>query len=184
MGSQYITNLDVSQVAPAQDRLVTLSLEVLDARNIPLKKLISLREREARSSSNDYALLRRRYLKTLQTHLDRLGKEAKTPADVRELDRQFRQDMKQDLTDLKAELNLASIKTLLSKEVGLAALITASCLVAPVAGLTALATQVGGVGIIPLVKAEVEYRATRKEILRKHSMAWLYLTTQRPVTLR
>lgn len=184
LGSQYVTKLDISQVAPAHDRLVSLSLEVIDGRKIPLRKLVEFRQRELRSGGSDYSAMRRRYAKAVQDHLERLGREAKSTSDVRELDRQFKDEIKQDLAELKQELNLASVKALLSKEVALSALILAGSLLSPVAGLTSLATHVGGVGVIPLMKAAVDYRSARRETLRKHTMSWLFLTTQGRLTLR
>jgi hypothetical protein len=128
--------------------------------------------------------MRQKYANSLGGYITRLGKEAKTRSDVKELERQFKDEMRQDLQDLKKELDLASIKTLFSKEVALAVLILAGTFVAPVAGMTALGTQIGGVGIIPLVKAAVNYRAAHREALRKHVMSWLFLTKQGPITLR
>jgi hypothetical protein len=60
------------------------------------------------------------------------------------------------LTELKAKLGAASLKTLLSKEVALTILAIAGSFVAPIAGLTALGANVGGIGIIPLAKAAVD----------------------------
>lgn len=42
-------------------------------------------------------------------------------------------------------------------------MIVAGSLVAPVAGLTALATHIGGIGVIPFVKSEIEYRESPEE---------------------
>jgi hypothetical protein len=182
LGSPYVTGLDISHVAPNLDRLVTITCEVLDARDISLKKLLEFRKREIKSGSADYSALRRRYSSLLQQHLDRIGKEAKTGKDVRELEDQFKVEIKQDLADLKAELKVASWKTLFSKEVALSAAIVAGCLVAPVAGLTALATHLGGIGVIPLVKGEIEYREARRKALRQHPMSWLYLHRQKLLT--
>lgn len=56
----YVKGLDVSQVAPAYDRLVTLSMEVLDARAIPLRNLVEFRRRESRRGDADYSAMRRR----------------------------------------------------------------------------------------------------------------------------
>lgn len=184
LGSQCVMGLDVTQVAPGHDRLVPVSLEVVDARSIPLKKLLQLRKREARESGYGYGAMRRRYLKTLQEHVNRIGREARTVSDVRELDRQFKRDLKHDLAELKEELGLASVKALLSKEVVLSALILAGSLATPVAGLTSLGGQIGGVGIIPLMKAAVDLRAARRDALKKHTMSWLFLATQSRLTLR
>lgn len=182
LGAQYIKGLDVSEVAPNHDRLVALSMEVLDARAIPLKKLVEMRKRELRGPGTGYSAMRRRYLAALDAHVKRIGSEARTASDVKELNRQFKEELRQDLADLRSELGLTNKKALFSKEVALSALILAGSLVAPIAGLTALGTEIGGVGIIPLVKAAVELRAARREALRKHTMSWLFLGTQRRVT--
>jgi hypothetical protein len=96
----------------------------------------------------------------------------------------IKEDLKQDLADLKAELGLASTKALFSKEVALPALILAGSLIAPIAGLTALGTEICGVGIIPLLKAAIDLRAARREALRKHTMSWLFLGTQKRISLK
>lgn len=183
LGSQYVTNLDVSQIAPDQDRLAMISPEVLDARKIPIKKLIALRRREAKDSGSDLRAMRRRFAKAIHDHVERIGKEARTGNDVKELSRQFRDELKTDLHDLKKELQLTSLKTLFSKEVGVSVLLVGGSLVSPVAGLTGLATNIGGLGVIPLLKAEVEHRAARREILRKHTMSWLYLAAKGPISM-
>lgn len=178
LGTQLVENLDASQVAPRHDRLVALSLDVLDGRQVPLKKLVEMRKRETRTSGADYSALRRRYIKALESHIDKIGKEAKSVSDVKELDRQFKEDIKQDMADLKAELGIARSKSLFSKEVALGALILAGCLISPVAGLTALSTNMGAIGIIPLMNSAVKYRAARRDELRKHTMSWLYISKQ------
>jgi hypothetical protein len=128
--------------------------------------------------------MRRRYLQTLESHLERIGRDAKSASDVQELDRQFKEELKQDISDLKAELGLANRKTLFSKEVTLSVLILAGSLISPVAGLTSLASQVGGVGIIPLMKAAVNYRSSRRDALKKHTMSWLFVGKQGRIALR
>ncbi len=182
LGSPFVTGLDVSQVAPSLDRLVTLTCEVLDAREIPLKKLVEFRKRELKSQTASYGAMRRQYSAFLQEHLNSIGKEAKTANDVRELENEFKVKVRQDLADLKGELKLASWKTLFSKEVGLSAAILAGCLMVPIPGLTSLATQLRGVGIIPLVKSGIDYRDARRKAFRAHPISWLYLTKQERLT--
>jgi len=184
LGTVPVTGLDVSQVAPAYDRLVAISLEVLDARNVPLKKLIDFRKREAKSGSTDYTAMRRRYLATLDAHIKRVTKEARNNTDLRELERQFRNDLKHDLSDLKSELGVASLKTLFSKEVAVSALITAGSLITPIPGLTALSTQFGLIGVIPLLKSATELRGARRTALLKHTSSWLYLATKPRLQVR
>lgn len=182
--TQYIRGLDVSEIAPNHDRLVSLSVEAMDARAIPLKKLVEMRKRELRRSGRGLSAMRRRYLAALDAHITRVAAEARSEGDVKELNRQFKEDLKQDLAHLKAELGLASLKTLFSKEVALPALIFGGSLLAPIPGLTTLATKIGAIGIIPLLKAAVDLRAARGEALRKHTMSWLFLGTQKRVSLR
>ncbi|MBN8751341.1 MAG: hypothetical protein J0I65_28120 [Variovorax sp.] len=184
LGVHPVLGLDASQVAPAYDRLVSLSLDVLDARQIPLEKLLAFRQREAKSSSTDYAAMRRRYLSALNAHIKRVTNEAKTVNDLRELERQFRDELRHDLNDLKSELNVASLKTLFSKEVAISTVVTAGTLITPIPGLTTLSTQIGLVGIIPLIKSAIELRGTRRTALLKHTSSWLYLATQPRLQLR
>lgn len=184
LGTTHVTGLDVSQVAPAYDRLATLSLELLDTRAIPLRRLVEFRKREAKRGGADYSAMRRRYLRAVQGYVKRVASEARTRSDVKELERQFKEELRQDLADLKAELNAASLKALFSKEVAVSALITAGALAAPIAGLTALASQVGLVGVIPLLKSAVELRGARRTALKRHTSSWLYLAGRRGVQIR
>jgi len=184
LGSPHVTGLDVSQVAPAYDRLVTLSLEVLDARAIPLRKLVEFRKRESKRGGADHSAMRRRYLNALQAHLKRIGTEAQSTADLRELERQFKEELRRDLADLKTELNAASLKALFSKEVAVSTLISAGALITPIPGLTALANQMGLVGVIPLLKAAVDLRGARRVALQRHISSWLYLAGQRRLQIR
>lgn len=157
---------------------MSISLDVLDARQIPLERLLAFRQREAKSGGTDYATMRRRYLAALDAHIKRVTKEARTITDLRELERHFRAELRHDLNDLKSELGVASLKTLFSKEVAMSALITAGTLLAPIPGLTALSTQIGLVGIIPLMKSAIELRGARRTALLKHTSSWLYLAAQ------
>jgi len=184
MGSQYVTGLDISQIGPMYDRLVSLSLEVLDARNVPIKKLLAFRKRELKGSGADYRAMRRRYYKTLRAYIDRVCKEVKTSSDLKEMEYQFKEDMKQDLADLKSELGLARKRALLSKEIVLSAVAVAGALVEPIAGLTSLSAALKMIGVAPLLETAVEYREARRKALRAHSMSWLFLTKQRRLTLR
>jgi len=184
LGSQHVTGLDASQVAPAYDRLVTLSIEAIDARDIPLDRLIEFRKRELGSGGEDYRAMRIRYLNALQKHIKRIGTEVRSVSDFRELERQFKAEIHQDVSDLKSELNLASIKTLFSKEVAISALIIGGTLVSPIAGLTELGTQFGAIGVIPLIKSAVELRGARRSAFQKHISSWLFLAGKKKVQLR
>jgi hypothetical protein len=184
LGAQYIRGLDPSQVAPQYERLISISLEVVDARTIPLKKLVELRKRESKEHSSDYGALRRRYHEALRKHVERIGKEAKTIGDVRELESQFKTEIDQDVRDLKNELGVAAKKTLFSKEIAMSALAVAGAFLEPISGLTGLATTLQAVGVTPLLKTRVEYREARKKALRSHAMSWLFVAKQPRVAVR
>lgn len=184
LGSQHVTRLDASQVAPNYDRLVTLSLEALDARKIPLQKLVEMRKRESRRGGTSYKAMRRRYLKHLRAHVKRLGTEAHSAKDVRDLNQQFKEEMVEDLADLKNELGTASLKTLFSNNILLSTVIAAGCFISPVAGLTTLSTKLVGIGVIPLLRAAVEYRGARRDALKRHTSSWLFLAVKGRLTLR
>lgn len=65
LGATYARGLDIGQVTPDYERLVTLSLNILDGRSIPLKRLVDFRKREQRTSGHDYRSFRHRYLRRL-----------------------------------------------------------------------------------------------------------------------
>ncbi len=175
LGAEYVTGLDASECAPSYDRLISMSLEVLDAKRVSIRKLIAFRKREARTSGSDYCAFRKRYRKRLATCLDNIRKEAKTKRDVNEIERQFKADLRDDLRDLKQELGLASQKALFSTEVALSAIAVGGALVEPISGITTLATTMKSIGIAPLLKTRAEYRAARRKALRSHDMSLLYL---------
>lgn len=184
VGAPYVKGLDASQVAPELNRLVALSLKVLDARSIPIRKLLALRKREAKGSSADYRTMRLNYMKHLQAYVDRILKEAKTKGDIKEIERQFKADLKDDLLNLKRELRLASIEPLFSKEMVLTALVLGGALLEPISGITTLAITLRGVGVIPLVKTLLKHKEDRRKALLKQNVSWLYLTQEKGISLK
>ena len=184
LGARPVHGLDVSQVAPGHDRLICLSVEALDARHVPLQRLVDLRKRELKSGGQFYADMRRNYLSALNAHVARVVSEVRTVSDLKELDRQFKNELRSDVQELKRELGLASVKALFSKEVGMSAVALAGSLVAPVFGLTTLSTSIGLAGVIPLVKAAVDLRGVRREAVRKHASSWLYFANAPKVQVR
>jgi len=111
-------------------------------------------------------------------------KDAKSRKDVVEIEDQFRKDMRDDLLMLKHELGLASLEPLFSKEIMLTVIALAGTLVDPISGITNLAATLQGVGIIPLVKTRLKHKKERRKALADHKMSWLYVTKEKPITLR
>jgi hypothetical protein len=183
LGSSHITGLDISQVAPGHDRLVALSVELLDARSISLEKLVEFRKRELRRGGIQQAAMRRRYQRFVTAYVARIAQEARSVADVRELEREFRQELKEDLAYLKDELKV-SLNSLLSKDVAITTLAVAGALSSSIAGLTALPAQVGVVGVIPILKAAADLRGARRAAFQRHMSSWLYLAKRQRVFSR
>jgi hypothetical protein len=184
LGARPVHGLDVSQVAPGHDRLICLSLEAIDARHVPLKRLVELRKKELKSGGTFYSDMRRNYLSALNAHVERVVSEVRTASDLRELDRQFKNELKSDIQELKRELGMATAKALFSKEVGISAIALAGSLVSPVFGITTLSTTIGSAGVIPLIGAAVGLRGARREAVKKHASSWLYFANAPRVQLR
>lgn len=175
LGGEYIVGLNASQVAPAYQRLVTISIKVLNTDDVPISKLIAMRKREASSAGHNYRAFRTKYLAKVNEYVERLCKKDVTQSDAKEIERQFQKDLESDLTNLRKELGVARNKLLLSKEVGIAALAIPGALIHPLAALAGLST----LGVGALVKTGLEYKAARKKALKDSAMSWLYLSNRR-----
>lgn len=184
LGAPYVEGLDSTQVAPHLQRLVTISLRVLDARWISVAKLLAMRKREARSNTSDFRKMRVRYFTALRTYVDRIVNHAKTTEDVKAIEREFQLDMKDDLKSLKKELGVASLESLFSKEMALTVLALAGAWVAPISGVTTLATTLKGIGIVPLVATTIKHKKERRKALLAHNMSWLYCAKQGHIAVR
>lgn len=176
---QYITGFDASEIAPNYDRLITISLKVLDVKDIPIKKLVKFREDENKSRRpSDYSSLRRKYRSHLQTYIQRIKKEAKTKKDVKEIEKQFKQDISENLQILKDELKTANIKALLSKEVLFTIIVGANYLTNPLSGITDIPQYYNSLGIAPLVKLNLDYSNKRIKAYKKSYLSWLFLANR------
>jgi hypothetical protein len=158
------------------ETLAALTLTAIDTRRVPLSKLVSFREREEKSKKGyDLRALRHRYL-------DRLSKQASALAtlqkksDRKELERQFKQDMKDDLRDLRSELQVAAKEALFSTEFVVAVLGSATA-ASPYFSfhLSGVVAAGGGpVTVGGLLALKTKFVKSRREVLRNHPMAYLY----------
>jgi hypothetical protein len=104
---------------------------------------------------------------------------------MKEIERQFREDMRDDLLSLKHELNLSSLEQLFSPGMmALAAVAVGGTLLKPISGLTDLATALQGIGIVPLIKTLLQHRKERRKAMLQHRISWVYLTHENIVSLR
>jgi hypothetical protein len=163
----------------AHGQLVPISLKVIDTSRLDMATLIRLRERELKESGHTLRDLRHRYVDGLETYVSNLTNEKVTKRDAKEIQRQFADDMKDDLKDLRAELGFAGREALLSKEVLVTAITAvgtaASWLFGVPVNLEGVVTAAGApVAIGGLLAARNKYLKERSAILKKHPMAYLY----------
>ena len=161
----------------ATERLSALTIQVIDTAGIPLKKLIGFRENEVKSASG-HALrgLRHRYLDRLSTQASNLI-AARKKSDRAEIERQFKQEMVDDLKELRSELRLSAGETLGSKDVVISVVAGVGAVVAPLIGMPVpdVVSASGAAAIIGgLLSLRSKFAKSRYDILKKHPMAYLY----------
>jgi hypothetical protein len=176
LGSQAETSLNKPQAS--YEQLVPITLEVIDPGGIDLRKLIDFRKREAKSGGSAIRELRHNYLDGIEEFVTTLTTTKGSASDEIEIKRQFTLKMKDDLTELRRELGSARNEALLSKEM----LLTTIALIGTVAAAAFAAPLVvpevvtwGGtiVSIGGLLGVGNKYQSSRREILKKHKMAYL-----------
>lgn len=146
-------------------RLIALSLSGPDFSDIPLCRLVDLRKHEGKLLKD----LRRAFLKKVDCTARDIGENAGSENAVRELVKDFCDDMEKDLAELKRALGRSGASLLLSKEFGLSVLIAiAAVTIEPMLGILTM----GG-----LTKGLIAYQDRRHDILRKHPASWLLATT-------
>ena len=182
-GGKYSSNIGASAISSDYDRLITLSIKVLDTGNLSINSLLDMREREARSNSRDLINFRRNYLSEITKYIERIGNEAKAERDVDEINKQFEDAMKDDLTELKRELNIAVSGVLLSREVGVSIMALAGTFLGSILGIPALSMGANllGVGVVgPFIRKGLDHQEARRNAFKKHPMSWLYLNQRNP----
>lgn len=173
LGGEYLPSIEPSLLAETYDRLVTVSVRIINAERVSMSRLIKMRERELSDSRSDLPAFRRAYLAKIDAHV----KEILTPGydadDRKELERQFESAMREDLRLLKSELRIAAKDVLFSAEIGVCAIAVAGAALSPVA-LPAAVESIGSLGVGALFSTHNKYRKARGEALRKRASSWLY----------
>jgi hypothetical protein len=162
---------DLSEIIP-------LTFKSLALEHVGLRRLIDFRRREEQGNGHDYRTLRHNYVDRLSKHLTAAAKYPVGSRDRMELDRVFEQDMEDDLRDLKQELGLAKTDVILSKDTVAFVLAGATVVSGALAGHLSIpeAMSAGGApatigGILNVMS---KFGSKRREVLRKHPMAYLY----------
>jgi hypothetical protein len=161
------------------ERLVTLTLRIMNFKDVDLLRLVELREKEKTASGAHIKALRHKYLKTIEEYSDKLS-QTSNQQDAEEIERVFESEMEKDLNLLKDELKDEAKKVFFSAEMATALIGVAGSffpsLVPPPAASVGLMVAGGA-----LYRKKVEYRAARNKALTNHSMSWLYAMKKLPI---
>jgi hypothetical protein len=162
------------QTVEGEDQLVPITLEVIDFSSIELSKLIAFREKENGKDGLLYRELRYRYADSLEKYLKQLTTVKGKASDLREIKECFKNDTKIDMQNLESELRSAKREIAFSKDIMVTALAAVGTVAAavPVAGTL---TLIGAPATIAgLAGASNKFYATRRAIMQKHPMAYMY----------
>jgi hypothetical protein len=167
-GGQYGDVELADSVESECERLVTVSLGIIDVQGVPLNKLIQLRKREEKESGKGTFLrsLREKYFSELDSYVKRLH-GATRESDKHEIERQFEQSMAGDLNNLRKELKDEAVNVIVSKEFLGAMAVTFGAVVEPVT--TSLISSA------LLAKAARDYVDEKRTKYTGHAMSWLYM---------
>jgi len=162
-----------------EEQLVPITLEIVNADRIDLKRLVDLRRREEKTGGHAIRNLRHSYLDHIESYVKRLTTTKGQPGDEVEIKRQFRDDIADDLANLRDELRFARNDALFSKEMLSVAVALAGTIAAWAFGIPFVSpgvfTAVGApVEIGGLLGATNKYSSVRRSILEKHPTAYLY----------
>ena len=146
-------------VERAYTTLASISLKSVDAGKLSLKKLVALRRREAEDGL--LPPLRRNYRTAVDRYVDRIRKDAKTPADVEQIENEFAAEMRDDFRHLEEMLKLEGGGITLSKGSSI---------------LTSILSGNWAAVVGSLLTALPSYRMKKQQALEKHATAWLYVT--------
>lgn len=170
----------MNEADQAYEKLVPVSLKVVDVEEVGLKRLIDFREREAKSAGHAVRDLRHRYVAALETYAKQLSEVKHDKSDEAEILRQFEEDMKDDLANLRDELRLGKKEVVFTREVVGTVLAGATSIAAVASGLPAELTA-GALTWAGLPAAAFggfsvrnKYQAARRKILQNHPMAYIY----------
>lgn len=157
------------QVGDEHERLVTISLQVIDPRGISFDKLVSYRKNEGVATRE----LRHSYLKKIDEFAARLVSSEFHEASRQEIERQFKLEMSDNLSNFKEALKINAADTLLSKEVGIGMVAAVGVATSPLTVPAAI------LGVGALLKKAKNFRADRKAAMEKHAMSWLFELSSR-----
>jgi hypothetical protein len=166
--------------AAAQTAVVPLTLSMIDATSIPIERLIDFRRREEREGRGGaYQALRHRYADALVKHVE-ATKSVESRNELKQLRREFEDDMRRDLRELRDALGVNAIDAITSPVVVTTAVAVGSWLATadPVATATAAAAGGGAAKaiekVVELFRLRTGFSAKQRKIMAEHPMSYLY----------
>lgn len=161
---------ELAKANRSRRKVIAVSVLAANTNRIELKNLIALRKREEKDSG--LRALRHNYAAFVEQAATAIVREAKTSKDRTDILSEFSDKARHDLAELKGELGLDTLKTLLSKETLLLVAVTAA------ANLTvALKDVPAGVAALfasgPLVYRYLEGLSQKRQARARHPMAYL-----------
>lgn len=178
LGSRRAAKLSDAS-SPSDEHLVPITLEVINLGSVGLDKLIDFRERENAGSGHAIRDLRHRYVDRIESYVKKLAATKGSASDQVEIKREFTSDMKDDLAALRDELRFARNDALFSKEMLVSILAAVGSVAVAAFGVPFAVPEVvtAGGGVVTvggLLGVRNKYLASRRSVLEKHPMAYLY----------
>jgi hypothetical protein len=168
------------QASADVERLVTIAVKVLDPDQFTLGELIELREQELKKPGKRLRKMRHNFMNHIDAYVKRIAACQGDTADIREIERQYEEDVRDDLQELKDSLKRSRTDALLSKEFGIGTIATVgSSVVGEGFNIPALTMVAGVAAVGTLVSGVRAYQAKRRDALSKHAMSWLLMASRR-----
>jgi hypothetical protein len=167
----------------ARERVIPITLGLIDAGSIPLSELTRFRQREEARSGRALREMRQRYRDRVEEQVKALL-SVERERDIAEVQRQFEIDMADDLADLRTALRSVGIAMLFTKEVLVTVLAATGTVFASTQGISlpwdeAVASAGGIAGIGGVLKARSKYADDRRTVMAKHPMAYMMALADR-----
>lgn len=176
---ERIPQLDIRPTTDAQLLLVPIALKLIDPDRFTLDRLIQFRRAEERSGGSAHRSLRHRFTQHLDSFAIRIA-ELSSIRDRKEVEREFEDDLRIDLEDLKEALKLEAGQVLGTKEFVAVVLLAAAQFAAFSQGnssstIAAKITAGAGISAIGgLYALNSKFGAARLKLLKDHPTAYLY----------
>lgn len=178
LGGEYVVTKETDNITSAYQKLINLSVKVLNTDEIPIENLVAMRQQEIKSHSQDYRNLRLNYLQKIESYVNLLSANDLSKRDINDIQNQFELEMQSLVVELSEALMIRNRKLMLSKYVLMAVCVAAGSLLHLNIPPEYLAEVSGVVGVGSFVNDVAQYRSDRKEALRKNAMSWLYLANK------